>query len=139
MKIAGIAAPLFAASVAIAQQTAPRVASYRARLVGVFDARTGQAIEGAEVRDLKSNLSALTSTTGTVRLTFLPEGGGLVRIRKIGDPERRLFVSAIRNEGMGRIGGHRSGVMAGSWIEERASGIETGPSDVIRRKVRWSG
>jgi hypothetical protein len=60
------------------------VASYRARLVGVFDARTGQAIEGAEVRDLKSNLSALTSTTGTVRLTFLPEGGGLVRIRKIG-------------------------------------------------------
>jgi hypothetical protein len=62
-----------------------------------------------------------------------------VRIRKIGDPERRLLISAIGNEGMGRVGGHGSGVMAGSWIEERASGIETGPSDVIRRKVRWSG
>lgn len=92
MRAASIVVSLFAASLAHAQQAARRIAPYRARIVGVFDASTGEAIEGAEVRDLKSNARALTTTTGTVSLVFLPDGGSLVRIRKIGYAPLAQFI-----------------------------------------------
>jgi hypothetical protein len=57
---------------------------YRARLLGVFDEQSGTPVEGAEVRDLSSGLSALTTTSGTVALGYLPEGTSLVGVRKIG-------------------------------------------------------
>lgn len=58
--------------------------AYRYRLLGVFDARTGEAVVGAEVSDVLSGTKMLTSNTGTVSLFFLPDGGSLVRIRKLG-------------------------------------------------------
>lgn len=67
--------------------------SYRFRLLGVYDERTGEPIVGAEVRDMTDGSSSLTSSTGTVSLVFLPDGGSLVSIRKIGYAARTLLVA----------------------------------------------
>ena len=58
--------------------------TYRNRLLGVFDAQSGAPVDGAEVGDLLSKASALTTRTGTVALSFLPDGESLIRIRKLG-------------------------------------------------------
>ena len=60
------------------------VAGYRHRALGVFDPATGKPIEGAMVIDLRTGTSALTTSTGTVDLSFLPDGGSVVRVRKLG-------------------------------------------------------
>lgn len=79
-----VAGLLFAASVVSAQEPAAALHPYRARIVGVFDFSTGEPIEGAEIVDLMSGTKAVTTKTGTVSLVYLPDGGSLVRIRKIG-------------------------------------------------------
>jgi hypothetical protein len=66
---------------------------YRFRLLGVYDATTGEPIEGVEVADMLNKNSSLTSKTGTVSLFFLPDGGGFVRLRKIGYETQTLPVS----------------------------------------------
>ena len=57
---------------------------YRLRVLGVFDAESGEPVEGAEVADALNHVSALTTSTGTVSLIFLPEGGNMVQIKKVG-------------------------------------------------------
>ena len=79
-------------------QAAPKTDSaasnrYRFRLLGVYDASTGEAVEGVEVADVLNKASSMTSKTGTVSLFFLPDGGGLVRLRKIGYETQTLAVS----------------------------------------------
>ena len=66
------------------------------RVVGVFDDRTGQPIEGAEVRDMASGSSALTTSTGTLSLFFVDTAGSLVRIRKVGYEPVIVFVNNSR-------------------------------------------
>jgi hypothetical protein len=95
---------VFAASVGLAaradaQQSprdpAPRAAAdqaYRYRLLGVYDDATGQPIEGVQVQDILSGVSMLTTATGTISLIFLPDGGSLVRLRKIGYEMTTLMV-----------------------------------------------
>ena len=66
---------------------------YRFRLLGVYDAQTGDPVEGVEVADVLSKASTMTSKTGTISLFFLPDGGSLVRLRKIGYETQTLAVS----------------------------------------------
>jgi hypothetical protein len=68
-----------------ARSPAPRVRP--GRVVGVYDEATALPIAGAEVRDLSTGLSALTTATGTVSLFFVDTSGAFIRIRKLGyDP-----------------------------------------------------
>ena len=70
------------------------------RLMGVFDEDSGQPIEGVEVMDMATGMSALTSTTGTVSLSFLPADGGSVRIRKLGYGVQTMSVSPADTNGI---------------------------------------
>jgi hypothetical protein len=92
-------AALLAASIASAQVAAtgaPKGDSlplYRLRLLGVYDSETSEAVSSAEVTDLKSGASGTTNRSGLVSLHFLPVGGALVRIRKVGYTPVTLFVT----------------------------------------------
>jgi hypothetical protein len=69
------------------------IPAYRHRLLGVFDGTSGAPVEGAQVTDVLNKISALTTATGTVTLVFLPDGGSLVRIQKIGYEPQTIAVS----------------------------------------------
>jgi hypothetical protein len=75
---------LFATVSAVAPAQSPSAKPYPSRVLGVFDEATGEPIEGAKVIDVASGTFALTTSTGTVSLVFLPAGGGSVIVRKIG-------------------------------------------------------
>jgi hypothetical protein len=66
--------------------------SYRYRVLGVFDQDTGDVIEGARVVDVNTGTYANTSSTGTISLIFLPEGGSLLRVTKAGYDDLNLTV-----------------------------------------------
>ena len=84
---------LVVASLAAAQEPAPKLAAYRGRIVGVYDLNTGAPIEGVEVVDVASGTKAMTTATGTVSLAYLPDGGSTVRIRKLGYTPITQFIA----------------------------------------------
>jgi len=63
------------------------------RILGVFDALSGEPVEGVEIFDMLSKSSALTTTTGTVALSFVDSGGSIIRLRKLGYEAQLLTVS----------------------------------------------
>src|SRR4051812_32085991 len=84
-RLIGMFALVLGSATPLRAQAAPiSVPLYRARILGVFNGQTGDPIEGAEVIDAMTKTSALTTKTGTVSLAFLPDGGSMVRVQKIG-------------------------------------------------------
>jgi hypothetical protein len=78
----------FLTTTAVAQP----VAGYRHRALGVYDRATGDPIEGAGVIDVASGTTARTTATGTVDLVCLPDGGAMVRVRKLGYHPLEQFI-----------------------------------------------
>ncbi|HEY4130623.1 MAG TPA: hypothetical protein VGM50_08390 [Gemmatimonadaceae bacterium] len=70
------------------------VPAYRFRFLGVYDDDSGEPLPDVEVSDVLSGVSSRTSKTGTLSLFFLPDGGGVVRLRKPGY-EMQTFTVAI--------------------------------------------
>jgi hypothetical protein len=66
---------------------------FRFRVLGVFDAQTGEALPNVDVIETVSGLRARTTETGTVSLFFLPEGNSTVRIEKAGYEPMTLTVA----------------------------------------------
>ena len=87
--IIGIVATVGVAAIGGAQPTA---AAYRHRALGVYDRATGDPIEGAGVIEIATGTVAQTTATGTVDLVFLPDGGAMIRIRKLGYHPVEQFV-----------------------------------------------
>ncbi len=54
------------------------------RLVGVFDAETGEPIEGADVKDAMTGLMTRTTKSGAAALYYAQAGHTLVTVRKLG-------------------------------------------------------
>jgi len=66
-----------------------------ARIIGVFDARSGQPLQGVQVRDAFSGSYVMTTATGTARLDFLTFRGAaaVVELRKLGYEAKQVMVS----------------------------------------------
>jgi hypothetical protein len=71
---------------------------YRYRLLGVYDRDSGEPVDGVEVTDVFSGTKTTTNKTGTISLFFLPEGGSLVRVRKVGYEMQTFPVSISPND-----------------------------------------
>jgi hypothetical protein len=64
------------------------------RMIGVYDAKTGEPLTGVQVRDGFSGDYAMTTTTGTAVLTFVTFRGaaGLIELKKLGYEPKRIYL-----------------------------------------------
>jgi hypothetical protein len=86
-----------------AQQIAARPAtqSYRARILGVFDEQTGAPLDNVDVLDILNGVTARTTSTGTVSLVYLPDGGSTVSVSKAGYFTQTLSVAISPHDTVG--------------------------------------
>jgi hypothetical protein len=63
------------------------------RVMGVFDAESGDPVVGAAVRDSASGRSALTTATGTVSLGFVPRSNATIQVEHAGYERASMPVS----------------------------------------------
>jgi len=62
----------------------PPVASFRNRLLGLYDDANGEPLDSAVVLNMANGDRVQTTSTGTVSLAFLPEGKSMIKISKAG-------------------------------------------------------
>ena len=62
----------------------------------MFDIETGDAIPAVRITDVTSGTYAMTTSTGTVSLAFLPEGASAIQLRHAayGDTAMQVTISA---------------------------------------------
>lgn len=91
---------VFAARALSGQDAARRPAArpFIGRILGVYDAESGSPLDGVEVLDLVTKSSALTTSTGTVALSFVDSAGGMLRLRKLGYEPQTLTISNHEGE-----------------------------------------
>jgi hypothetical protein len=89
---AALAAAARAPGDSTALDSVPLLPGYRRRLLGVFDAASGEPVEGARVIELASGTYTTTPASGIVSLVFLPEGVSLLRIVRAGFDDLTLSV-----------------------------------------------
>jgi hypothetical protein len=75
---------LVAQEFALGQSRSTPIPRHRKRLLRAYDEQSGEPLESVEVMDVMSGTTAFTTKIGTVSLDFLPDGGSLVRLRKVG-------------------------------------------------------
>jgi hypothetical protein len=83
-----------------AVQGKPRLPAYRFRVIGVYDTDTGKPVSDVQLVDAASGTWAFTSATGTAALSFLPDGGGMLRLRKKGYVSDSLAVTISPSDTM---------------------------------------
>jgi hypothetical protein len=71
-------------SAAAAAAHTTRLEAFRHRLLGLFDAASGEPIPDVDVVDSTSGSWVRTPPTGIVSLAFLPSGTSTVRLRRVG-------------------------------------------------------
>ncbi|HEY4129493.1 MAG TPA: hypothetical protein VGM50_02695 [Gemmatimonadaceae bacterium] len=69
------------------------------RILGIYDAKTGAPIAGVQVRDGFSGDFAMSTTTGTVLLSFVTFRGvaAVVELKKLGYAPKRLYLDRDDN------------------------------------------
>src|SRR6478752_4746499 len=72
-----------------------RVPAYRRRLVGIYDAQSGDPVANVRITDVLSGMSMQTSQTGTAVLVFVPEGVRLLRLQKLGYEAQTFPLSIV--------------------------------------------
>ena len=93
--VGGIGIGLAIAASTGAGQTADSTRPRSIRVIGVFDGRTGQPLEGVQVVDAFTRSYVVTTSTGTARLDFVTFRGlaGFVELRKLGYEPKSVLVS----------------------------------------------
>jgi hypothetical protein len=104
----------------------------RTRMIGVYDAETGEPIDSAEVKDVLTGLSALTTATGTLLLP-MDTAGAMLRIRKVGYNMRMLVIPNGAADTLPiTFTLDRVGQMLPT-VTTRARGVARGPADTVHK------
>ena len=115
-----------------AQADSVRGLVVRTRVIGIFDSETGEPIDSAEVKDILTGLSALTTPTGTVLLP-MDTSGALLRVRKMGYNMNTIVVANGEADTLPiTLVLDRVGQMLPT-VVTNAHGVARGPADTVRK------
>ena len=104
----------------------------RTRVIGIFDSETGEPIDSAEVKDILTGLSALTTSTGTVVLP-MDTSGAFLRVRKLGyNMSTVLVANGAADTVPITLALDRMGQMLPT-VVTHAHGVARGPADTVRK------
>lgn len=104
----------------------------RTRVIGVFDSETGKPIDSAEVKDIFTHLSAITTPTGTVALP-MDTAGAFLRVRKIGYNMNTFLIPNGKADTLPiTLTLDRVGQMLPTMVTN-AHGVAKGPADTVMK------